>query len=118
MAESFQEAIKCLNDHYDRPRLIHKPHVQSILQAPPLNANNSRELRKLYDLRNQHIWARKASDDYGIDTLLTSVMELKLDEVTKPKWMEFSNKFPIDALHSELQKFLDLQAWHFKTMRF
>ena len=88
--ESYQEAVRCLKDRYDRPRLIHREHVRSILQAPPLKANNGRELRKLYDLCNQHIRAIRAFDAYDIETFLTIVMELKLDEVTKLKWMAVS----------------------------
>ena len=40
-AESYQEAIKCLKERYDRPSLTHREHVRSILQGPPLKANNS-----------------------------------------------------------------------------
>ena len=65
-----------------RPRLTHREHVRSTVKAPPLKANNGRELRKFYDICNQHIRAIKAYDVYGIDTFLTVVTELKLDEVT------------------------------------
>ena len=114
-ADSYQEAVRCLKERYDRPRLIHREHVRSIIQAPPLKACNGRELRRLYDLCNQHIRAIKASDDYEIDTLLTIIMELKLDEVTKLKWMEHSNHSKTTPPHSELLKFLDLQAQHFES---
>ena len=40
--------------------------------------------------------------------LLTIVMELKLDEVTKLKWMEYSNDSQTTPPHVELLKFLDL----------
>ena len=84
--ESYQEAIRCLKDCYDRPRLTHREHVRSILQAPALKAHNGREVRKLYDTCTQHIRAIKASDTFDLDTFLTIIMELKLDEVTKLKW--------------------------------
>ena len=114
-AESYQEAVRCLKERYDRPRLIHREHVRNILQAPPLKACNGRELRRLCDLCTQHIRAIKASDDYEIDTLLTVIMELKLDEVTKLKWMEYSNHSKSTPPHSELLKLLDLQAQHFES---
>ena len=82
-AESYKQAIRCLKDRYDCPRLIHLEHVCSIVHTPPLNAHNGRELRRLYDLCNQHIRAIKASDEYDNDTFLTTVMDLKLDEFTK-----------------------------------
>ena len=70
-AESYQEAIRCLKDHYDRPRLTHRDHVRSILQAPSLKAHNGREVCKLYDICTQHIRATKASGTCDIDTMVS-----------------------------------------------
>ena len=114
MAESYEEASKCLKDHYDCRRVTRCEHVRSIVQAPPFKANNSRELLKLYNLCNHHIRTIKASDHYSIDTFLTIVMELKLD--TKQKWVEFSNNSLTMLQHSVLLKFLDLQAWRYESM--
>ena len=41
MAESYQDT-----------RLIHCEHVRSIVQAPPMKADNGKESRRLYDLWN------------------------------------------------------------------
>ena len=49
-AESYSEAIKCLYDRYDCPRITHRENVRSILHAPIMKANNGKELRKLYDV--------------------------------------------------------------------
>ena len=41
--ESYKEAIECLRARYDRPRIAHREHVRSILQAPvidPIAAEN------------------------------------------------------------------------------
>ena len=113
-AESYQEPVRCLKDRYNRPRLTHRKHVRNILPAPALKAHNGRELQKLYDICNQHIRAIKAFYFYDIDTFLTIVMELKLDEVTKLWWMEYTNDSKTTPSHSELLKFLDLQAQHFE----
>ena len=115
-AESYGEAIKCLKDRYDRPRVTHHEHVRSILHAPNMKANNGRELRKLYDVCNQHIRALKLADQFDIDTFLTITMELKLDEATRLKWMEFSNDCKTTPSHEELLKFLDLQARHYESV--
>ena len=53
---------------------------------------------------------------YNIDTLLTIMMELNLDKVTTLKRMEFSNDSLTMSPHSELLKFLYLQAQHFESM--
>ena len=77
-AESYGEAIKCLKNRYDRPRVTHYEHVQSTLQAPIMKANNGRELRKLYDVRKQHIRAIKLSNRFDLEMFLTIAMELTL----------------------------------------
>ena len=73
-------------------------------------------MRKLYDPCNQHIRVIKAPDAYNINMFLTIVMELKLDKVTKLKWMEYSNDSQTTLLHAELLKFLDLQSRHFESV--
>ena len=117
-AESHQEAIKCLKERYDRPRLTHREHVRSIVQAPPMKADNGRELRRLYDLWNQHIKAIKPFDAYDIDTFLTATIELKLGETTKLKWMEHSNDSTKTPPYTDLLKYMDLQAQHFESAPF
>ena len=64
---------------------------------------------------SQHIRASKAFDAYDIDMVLTIVMEQKLDEVTKLKWMEYSNDSKTTPPYSELLKFLNFQAQHFES---
>ena len=113
-AESYQVAVRCLKDRYNFPRLTHREHVRNILHAPPLKAHNGRELHKLYNICKQHIGAIKAFNAYDIDTFLVIVMELKLDEVTKLRWIEYSNDSKTIPPHSELLKFLDLQAQYFE----
>ena len=82
-----------------------------------MKAHNGRELLKLYDTCNQHIRAIRALEAYDIDTFLTIVMELKLDEVTELRWMEYSNDSKTKPLHSELLRFPDMQAQHLKSPR-
>ena len=70
----------------------------------------------MFDPCNQHIRAIKAFKDYNIDTFLIVVMELKLDEGTKLKWMEFSNDSQATPQHSNLPKFLNLHTQDFESM--
>ena len=96
-AESYPEAIKCLHDRYDRPRITHCEHVRSILQAPIMKANNGKELQKLYNVCKQHIRAIQLSDHFDLETFLMIAIELKMDEATWLKWTEHSNNSPEDA---------------------
>ena len=43
-AESYAEAIKCIKDLYNRPRVTHHEHVQSILQAPIMEVCSGKDL--------------------------------------------------------------------------
>ena len=61
----------------------------------------------------QHIKAIELSDLYNLDTILTIAMEVKMGEVTRLKWVEYSNDFQKRPLYSELLEFLDSQAQHF-----
>ena len=113
MAEGYHKAIKCLKGH---TRITNCEHVCSILQTLSLKAHNGKELRKLYDLCSQHIRVIKATDTCNIDTFLTIIMELKLDEVTKLKWMEYSNDSQMTPPNAKSLKFLDLQFRHFESV--
>ena len=120
MPDSYEEAIKCLKDHYDRPKVTHHEHPpssqQCILQAPIRKASNRSELCKLYDVCKQDIRAIELSNHFDLETFLTFTMELKLDEVTRIKWMDYSNDSQKTPLYSELLKFLDMQARHFESV--
>ena len=80
----------------------------SCMQGPTMKADNGRELRRLYDLWNQHIRAIKAFNAYDIDTFLTEIMEQKLGEATKLKWMEYSNESKTTPPYTDLLRFMDL----------
>ena len=56
-----------------------------------MKTNNGRELRMLYDVCKQHIRAVELSDHFDLDTIFTIAFELKMNEVTRLKWMEYSN---------------------------
>lgn len=43
--DNYDEAVECLKARYDLPRLIHRTHVQMIVDAPPLKEGSGKELR-------------------------------------------------------------------------
>ena len=88
-AKNYGEAIKCLQERYDRPRLIHQAHVRAIIDAPSLKDGNGRELRRLHDVANQHMRAIRAME-YSPWTFVTSVLETKLDQTTMFEWQKHS----------------------------
>ena len=66
----------------------------------------------------QHIRAIQLSEHFNLDMFITIVMELKMNEVTRLKWMEYSNDSQKTHPYSELLKFLNMQAQHFKLVTF
>ena len=79
--KNYKKPIEFLQEHYDRPRLIHQAHVRAIVDAPSLKDGNGRKLRRLHDTANQHMLAIKAMD-CSPWTFVTSVLETKLDQTT------------------------------------
>ena len=49
---------------------------------------------------------------------LTTAMELKMDELMRLKWMEYSKDSQMTPPYSELLKFLDMQARHFESVTY
>ena len=79
-SESYEEAIKCLKEQYDRPRLVEEEHVRSIMDAVPVKNGSEKELHRLYDAATKHYRALKATKSYSLDTVLTVILQQKLDE--------------------------------------
>ena len=115
-AENYMEAIRCLQERYDRPRILHQAHVRKIQEATPLKTGSGQELRRLHDLLRQHTRALKTLEQHTLETYLTAAIELKLDDHTKLKWMEYSSDSETTPSYEELLKFLDIQARHHESV--
>ena len=60
-SESYEEAIKCLKEQYDWPKLIQEDHIRSIVDAVTVKNRSDKEFRRLYDAATQHYRALKAA---------------------------------------------------------
>ena len=107
---SYSEAIDCLAQRYDRPRLVHQAHVRAIVEAPTLHDGSGRELQRLHDVANQHLRALKTLGSDPSGEFVTSLLELKLDRVTMCEWQKTTNDQKSVPHYSKLLEFLDLQA--------
>ena len=54
MSKSYEEAIRCLKDWYDCPRLVQEEHLRSIVDAVPVKNGSNKELLCPYDAEIQH----------------------------------------------------------------
>ena len=84
--EHYEEAVKCLQTRYDRPRMVHQTHVRRIVEASCLKEGTGKELRALHDTVVQHLRALKALGHEPSKEFITSLLELKLDSVTMFEW--------------------------------
>ena len=74
--DNYSEAVQCLQARFDRPRLIHQPHVHMISEAPALKDGTGNELRGLHDTARQYLRALKAMGYEPPGPFITSLMEL------------------------------------------
>ena len=102
--ENYSEAVKCLKARFDRPRLIHRTHVQMIVDSPALREGNGKELRRLHDIIQQHIHAELPGQ------FITSMIELKLDVDTLFEWQKHSQLSTDVPPYEELLNFIDLRT--------
>ena len=108
--DNYDEAVKCLKNRFDRPRLIHRSHVQIIVDTPPVKESSGKELRRLHDNVQQHIRALKTLGCELPGKFVTSMIELKLDTETLFEWQKYSQASVNVPHYDELLSFIDLRA--------
>ena len=103
--------MKCLQEQYNRPCLIHQAHVRKIIKVPSLKDNTGKELRHLHDVLQQHLRALKAMDKEPSASFITSLIEMKLDPDRMFEWQKASQAYSADVPHyTKLLEFLNLRA--------
>ena len=59
-AEAYAEAIAALKAWFDRPQVIHRAHVRTLLKTRYIREGSSSELRNLHDTFQHHLRSLKA----------------------------------------------------------
>ena len=108
--DHYTEAVECLKDRYNRPRLIHQAHVRAIVDVPALKEGTGKELRRLHDVVQQHLRALKSLGHDPPGPFITSYLELKLDATTMFEWQCHSQSSTDVPHYDDLLKFLNLRA--------
>lgn len=108
--EQYPEAIESLKGRYDKPRLIHQAHVKKIYEVPSSKDGSGKELRRLHDTVQQHLRALKAMGEEPSGAFVTSILELKLDQMTMIEWQKASQDSVGVPHYTKLLEFLDLRA--------
>ena len=108
--EHYNEAVKCLQERYDRTRQIHQTHVRRIVEATPLRDGTGKEIRALHDLVVQHLRALKSLGHEPSQAFITSLLEMKLDSTIMFEWQRHSQDHADVSEYQELLDFLNLRA--------
>ena len=108
--EHYEEAVKCLQSRYDRPRMVHQTHVRRIVEVSCLKEGTGKELRTLHDTVVQHLRVLKALGHEPSKEFITSLLELELDSVTMFEWHRHSQEHNDVPDCDKLLEFIDLRA--------
>ena len=109
-SDHYDEAIKCLQERYDRPRQIHQTHVRRIVEAPALKDGTGKEIRALHDLVVQHLRALKSLGHEPSQAFMTSLLEMKLDPTTMFEWQRHSQEHRDVPDYQMVLDFLNMRA--------
>ena len=108
--DQYDEAIASLKARYNRPRLIHQAHVRKIYEAASLKEGTGRELRRLYDIVQQHLRALKAMGHEPRGSFITALIELKMDPDTMFEWQKASQDSTDVPHYKKVLEFLNLRV--------
>ena len=81
-----------------------------ILDAPQLRDGSGKELRRLYDIIQQHLRALKSMDQEPSPSLITSIIELKLDTTTMFEWQHHTQSQNEVPHYRDILEFIDHRA--------
>ena len=109
-AGTYQEAVKCLQQRYDRPRFIHQKHVKTIVEIPTVKSGSGRELRHLHDLVSQHLRSLRTIKGDTFESFMSSLIEMKLDQSSKFAWQQHTHERRDIPSIDELLKFVDWRS--------
>ena len=90
----YEVAIKCLHDQYEKPHLLHRIHVRTIMCVPILKDGSGKELCPLHDNLNQHLQALRAMKYEPSGPFVTAVIEEQLGQLTMFEWQRHSQEIP------------------------
>ena len=80
--DTYGEPVDCLCKCYDRPCVIHKAHIDAILNIPILRGGNCRDMCCFHDTATLHTRALKAMKLDTFDSFVTAILATRLEKAT------------------------------------
>ena len=91
-AGTYQEAVKCLQQRYHRPRFIHQKHIKMIVKIPTVKTGNGRELRQLHDIVSQHLRSLRTIKGDTFKSFMSPLIQMKLNQASKFTWQQHTHE--------------------------
>ena len=95
---------------YDKPHLIHQAHILANFNIMSLIDGNGKELWQFHDVANQHLWALKVTKHNSFKSLVTTILEAKVDQTTLREFQRYSRDNKDVPPFLLLLKFVNLEA--------
>ena len=106
--EAYPEATEALKAQFDRPEVIHRARVRSLLKAKYLKDGSPSELRNLHDTFQHHLRSLKALKKLNFGQFITALGKSKLDTTTMIEWQKFTQGETDVPDYEKFLQFLDL----------
>ena len=106
----YVEAMECLKEHYDQPRLLHREHVHATSKAPVIKDGSGKELQCFHDICSQHLQVLKAIKYEPSRAFVTALLEMKLDRSTMFNWQRHTQENSDVPHYADIWEFIDLRA--------
>jgi len=97
-----EKSIDLLKAH---PLIIHQAHVRKIYEVPNLNDGSGKEIRCFHDTVQLHLRALTTMKEEPTGSLITVLLELKLDKETMLEWQKASQDTDRIPHYESLLKF-------------
>ena len=108
--EHYEEAISCLLQKYDRPRLLHLNHVKAFETLASSMAQASTNTGKVYEQALSHWRALKLLKTESLSTFLTGLFELHMTSEYRNEWRKEFNEEESTPEFDQLLGFMQRRA--------
>jgi hypothetical protein len=108
--EHYEEAVSCLLQKYDRPRLLHLSHVKAFETLANSMSQASTDVGKVYEQALSHWRALKLLKTESLSTFLTGLFELHMTSDYRNEWRKEFNEEGSTPEFDQLLEFMQCRA--------
>ena len=91
-------------------RIIHRSHVKALVEAPTIKTVSGKEVRRFHKVISHHIYSLRTLKEDTFKAYLSMSMEMKLNQVSKLVWQQYTHDKRDVPLIDERLEFIDCRA--------